>query len=340
MWDGYRIGNIEIGARHYDSFADSVSFRTSPAQGDRLPLSTDDDRVTAFELRRLAVPYPAMMTSLNQIGFDSYHWLVGVVQIDEPDADHRGAAVVWAVGAHYNEAGELVPLKGSEFMFPMAGRYRNDSYILEGKNIEFEVSGIRVPFKTFQLRGQMQSDLSVLPGATVYAEVSPFNDPVYGPLLAAGGLVNKNAKVVAAGTYLTKAYQQTGTANQRPDGIKVKAIDYEKPNLNRDGKVTVSFQQDGSYLASDHVTSVLLIDDANSEPVWIDYRGNTVERVDNTDALQGITLTIPAGTPIPHQPRAVVMTDVFPLYQQALTEANWWEQLLAKFLTWFYQLLP
>lgn len=340
MWDGLRFGNIEIGAKHYDNFQDTVGFRTAPAYSDRLPLSVGDDKVTAFELRRLAVPYPSMMTSLNQIGFDSYHWIVGVVDIDEPDENNRGNAVIWAIGAYYDESGQLVPLKGSEFMFPMAGRFQNDSYILEGKNIEFEVSGIRIPFKTFQMRGQMLEDHSVLPGATVYAEVSPFNDPVYGPLLAAGGLVNKNTKVVASGTYLTKAYPEDGTANQRPGNISVSEIIYEKPTLGREGKITVSFDQDGSYLAEDHVTSVLIIDEATAEPVWINYRSETNELVDDQGALQAITLRLPAGTPTPAKPRAVIMTDVFPLHQQTLTQATWWERFLAKLLTWFYSILP
>ena len=225
-------------------------------------------------------------------------------------------------------------------MFPMAGRYKNDAYIFEGKNIEFEVSGIRVPFKTFQMRGQLMEDLSVLPGATVYAEVSPFNDPVYGPLLAAGGLVNKNTKVVASGTYLTQAYSDLGTANKRPEGISVKSVSYEKPNLNKAGKVTVSFDQDGGYRADDHITSVLLIDDASGEPVWINYRSQTAELVDDSGALQGLILTIPAGTPTPDKPRAVVMMDVFPLYQEPLTQATWWERILAKLLNWFYSILP
>ncbi|MCG8673251.1 MAG: PQQ-binding-like beta-propeller repeat protein [Pseudomonadales bacterium] len=340
MWDGFRFGNIEIGAKYYDNFSDSITLQTAPAYNNRLPLFVQQDSVTAFELRRLAVPYPAMMTSLNQIGFDSYHWIVGVVDISEPDTDNRGNLIIWAIGAYYNEAGDLVPLKGSEFMFPMTGKYRNDSFMLEGKQIEFEVSGIRVPFNTFQMRGQLMDDLSVLPGATVYAEVSPFNDPVYGPLLAAGGLLNANTKVVASGSFLSSAYQSDGTANKRPENLTVENIIYEKPAINKSGTITVRFNQNSDYLAQDHLTSVLIVDDATGEPVWINYRTLTSELVDDNGALQAITLELPAATPIPEKPRAIVMADVFPMYQETLQPATWWERLMSRLLKWFYSILP
>ena len=340
MWDGFRIGNIEIGAKHYDNFSDSLRFRTAPALRNSLPLTVEAEKVSGFELRRLAVPYPSMMTSLNQIGFDSYNWIVGTVEIDTPDEKNQGGVIIWAIGGEYNEAGALVPKRDTEFMFPMAGSFQNDAFILENKNLEFEVSGIRVPFKTFQMRGQLKEDMSVLPGATTYAEVSPFSDPVYGPLLAAGGLVNKNLKVIASGAYLTRALPPQTRANIKPENISVSDLSYEKPTLSKPGKIVVSFEQNGQYLAEEHLTSVLIIDDAKSQPVWLNYRLQTKEEVDDAGALRKIELTIPAGTPIPAKPRAIVMTDVFPLHQETLKKASLLENLLSDLITWLKKLLP
>jgi outer membrane protein assembly factor BamB len=340
MWDGLRIGSLEIGAKHYDRFADTLRFRTAPALSDRLPLTVNDDAVSAFELRRLSVPNPSMMTSLNQIGFDSYDWIVGTVEIDDPDSANRGRFITWSIGGQPDADGPLVPYRGTEFMFPMTGRYQNDAFILENRNLQFEVSGIQIPFRHFEMRGQMRDDFTVMPGAAVYAEVSPFNDPVYGPLLAAGGLVNKNMKVVASGTYLTRALPADHRTATRPENVRVSRIDYVKPTLSAPGRVTVTLDQDGQYRSADHLTSILLVDDSQGEPVWLNYRLLTEEVTDATGALRQVILHLPKGTPVPGKPRAVVMTDVFPLHQAPLQSATFMESLIATLLNLIRSWLP
>ncbi len=65
--------------KRFGRFSDRFRFHTAPALPS-LPLSAGPDRVSAFELRRLAVPLPAFLPSVNQIGFDSYVLLVGAIR--------------------------------------------------------------------------------------------------------------------------------------------------------------------------------------------------------------------------------------------------------------------
>lgn len=75
-------------------------------------MKVGDDEVTALEWTRLAVPIPPMMPSLNQIGFDYLDWIIGAVDITDPDAQGGGKATLWAIGAKRDTEGRLVVRPG------------------------------------------------------------------------------------------------------------------------------------------------------------------------------------------------------------------------------------
>ena len=56
-------------------------------------------------MRRLAIPLPPFLPSVNQIGFDSYDWIVGTLEITPPDASGEGTALFWIVGARRGRGG-------------------------------------------------------------------------------------------------------------------------------------------------------------------------------------------------------------------------------------------
>src|SRR5205807_5231117 len=77
----YKSGGVHVvtggvGGTGGGAFDDTIAFRTGRAGGS-LPLTVGRGRVSALNLRRLAIPEPSFVPSVNQIGFDSYDFLVG-----------------------------------------------------------------------------------------------------------------------------------------------------------------------------------------------------------------------------------------------------------------------
>lgn len=314
-WGGSRFGSLEFTGKYKENFTDTLRFHTAPTQLDRLSLAVDAQQTTTLLMRRLAVPYPSMLTSLNQIGFDSYTWILSLVNKTEPDANGAGQFVMWAMGAEQNAAGQWVPKKDTEFTFPLYGRYQHDAFILENVGTPFDVSGIHMPLDVFQLRGQWDEQFVLREGATMYAEVDALKDATYGPLLALGGLLNANLKLVAAGTALTEAYGQ-GTLDKRPASIAVNNVSYNQPTFWRDGTLSVTFSN--GYQAKDHITNVILVNRTTGKPYFLDYRGQIEEKANANGALESITLTLPEDTSIGQKTDVYVMTDAFPLHKQDL----------------------
>jgi hypothetical protein len=79
---------------------------------------------------------------------------------------------------------------------------------------------------------------------------------------------------------------------------------------------TLALTRGATYPAADHRVGILLVD-GRGQPLGVDY---TAQRT-ATDAhgnVAKVTLTIPAGTPMPSHLKAYVTTDVFPLASREL----------------------
>jgi hypothetical protein len=263
-----------------------------------------------------------MMPSLNQIGFDSYHWILGALEVTDPDENHEGRFLLWAIGGYFNSEGVLVPDAATDFTFPMNGRYKNDFFILSNNNFTMEVTEVPVTFDLFQLRGRLNAeDLKVFPGASAYAEVECMTIPTFGPLMALAGLCsNVTEKLVAAGTYITERYSPEGTANKRPEGVSVSDLTYVPPTATETGMVSAALALTPGtlYPADEHVAGIVLMDTATTTAVNLDYHENLSVTAAPDGSLAGVALSIPAGTPIPPAVKAVVVLDVFPLYEEPL----------------------
>ena len=202
-----------VGATGGGTFDDTIRFRTRPAGG-RLPLRVGTRRVSAFNLRRLAIPEPAFVPSVNQIGFDSYDFLIGTVARTAPGANGEGRVLLWVAGARRTHKGRHVVDPARSFAFPLLGRYRGDQLIMTGRNVPLTFSFGDVPVKLLQFRGELTPRLRMRAGNFLFAEVFCPGVPTYGPLLVFVGLCNKQGNLEASGTYLTSAYGRRGRANR------------------------------------------------------------------------------------------------------------------------------
>jgi hypothetical protein len=256
-----------------------------------------------------------MLPSLNQLGFDYMDWILGTVACTGPDANGQGKLIVWAIGGRI-EHGKLRVDPNSDFILPLSGVYRGDAFSLTNRNFTMEITGIPIPFNEFQLRGQLQADGRVQPGATSYAETQVLSIPTFGPYLVIAGLANNWwQKLVAKGTFITRPYH--GPANQRPAGIRAASLDYAAPTRAHAGQVTARFEieRSAAYSLAEHRPAIVLIDEAKFQAVSLDYRRLLSATADAQGNLASVTLTIPAGTRLPTRLRVFIMVDVFPLHE-------------------------
>jgi outer membrane protein assembly factor BamB len=297
------------------SISDSVRFRTAPVARRGPPLRTGPNRVSAFSFRRMAVPLPPILPSLNQIGFDSYEMVMGALDVGRPDARGEGSLLLWAVSTKRD--GNGVPRADGEgaFAFPLQGRYRDDSLLLSQSGLNLTFSFGEVPLRRFDLRMQVDGRLRARPGATLYTEVFCPEVPVYGPALIAIGLCNRDQKLPAGGTFITERYDRRGTANRRPRGVSVGKVTLARPAADADGAVVarLRLRKRARFPAARHVAAVLLTDAASGKVVSLDYKKALTQARDRRGNIRQVRLRIPAGTSLPARIRALVIADVFPL---------------------------
>jgi outer membrane protein assembly factor BamB len=313
---GLRVGPQTIGATGAGSFGDTIRFHTAPGGGS-LPLSKPTrSRATAFRLLRLAAPLPPFLPSVNQIGFDSYDLIAGTLAKSPPGPDGIGTFLLWLQGGRRDRSGRLVADPHASLAFPIGGRYRGNEFILSGKNLELTFSFGDVPLERFDLRGRMGADRRVKPGAALYAEALCATVPNYGPVLAAvTRLCNRDGKLVASGTFVTKPYAARGGANVRPRGVKVSKLVLQRPTQSADGSATATLKlaRGVRYRARSHAVHILLTDAASGDVVPITYRKNTSVTKDARGNIASVRLSIPSGTSMPPSVRAYVVSDVYPL---------------------------
>ena len=297
------------------SFSDRVMFETR-RRGSAPPLGTRPERVGAFNLRRLALPLPTLLPSVNQIGFDSYDWIAGTLERTK-DGPNRGRLLLWVVGSREDNDGRRLADPASEFAFPLRGRYEDDSIILEQRGFELLFTFGPVPLEPLGFRGNFGDDLEIDPGASVYGEVNCPEVPNLGGALIVAGLCNDEDKLISSGSYLTSDYR--GPANRDREGVRIRSAEISRPTPASDGSVSVEFGLDpGARFGSErHTADVLLTDAATGAPLPLDYNALTTVR-SREGRITGVDLALPAGTEIPARVQAWAIADVFPIGRRAL----------------------
>jgi hypothetical protein len=312
---GWRLGNLTLGGSRAGSFSGTFSFKV-PEAGPVLPVSIGTSQVSGLELTRLAAPIPSMLPSLNQIGFDYLDWLMGAVVMTPADANGQGKFIQWAIGAKQNAAGRLVADPTSDFALPLSGEYQNRDFVLTNRNFPMAITGIRIPFNLFELRGSLGANgVTVHPAA--YADTQALSIPTFGPYLVIAGLAsNWYEKLLVAGTYITRPYD--GMANHAPSGVTVKDVTFSAPTKSQAGQVVadLALLPGVSYPPDEHRLSLLLVDPTSTTAVFMDYHANTGFRADSYGNLQSVTLTLPKGLALPAHVRVYVLLDVFPAFEK------------------------
>jgi outer membrane protein assembly factor BamB len=318
---GAAIGNLQLGGSQTGPFSDSFTFRTESPNLPQPPLEVGEDSVTAFEWTRLAAPIPPMLPSLNQIGFDYMDWIMGVVDVSDPDENGQGTFMLWVIGAKRDAEGNLVADPDSDFMLPLNGRYQGNAIIVENENILMPVTGIPIPFNLMEMRATLGEDLTAEPGAALYADTEALSIPTFGPYLVVGGMANNvYEKMLVSGTFVTRPYPENGIANSHPDGVTLTEVNYTPAEGNEYGQVTAVLTAPSDFPWPDHRLAIMLVDSDTNTPVYLNYLDGTATEITTDNTKATITLTLPKDVMLPANMEAVIMVDVFPLARQPLNE--------------------
>jgi len=308
---------MTLGGSEAGNFEGQFNFRAAATEGG-LPLSISADKVTGLEWTRLAAPIPTMLPSLNQIGFDYIDWLIGPVVVTVADANGRGKFILWAIGARHDDKGQLVADPSSDFAIPLNGRYQGSDFILQNQSFPMAITGIKIPFNLFELRGRLVADGNST-YAAAFADTDTLGIPTFGPYMVIAGLANNwYQKLLVSGTYVTRPYD--GTVNHAPQGIHVTNIGFQPSDGKAPAQATAEFSLDPgvSYPVSQHRAALLLVDPQSNEAVYMDYLANTSPQADADGNLKSVTLSIPAATVLPAAMKIYVMLDIFPAAQKSM----------------------
>jgi outer membrane protein assembly factor BamB len=317
---GLRMGNLTLGGRKLTSFQSTFQFQVRDPHPNPLAIRTSPRGVPCFEWTRLAVPLPTMLPSLNQIGFDYLSWLIGVIDIEEPDQHGRGRLLCWAIGARRDQHNRLVVDPASDFALPLSGRYQHNAFQLSNANFTLKITGIPIPFHTFQLRGAWDKDLRSLPGSTAFAATEVLSIPNFGPAMVLAGLANGVwRQLTAVGTFLTRPCPAESSAHLKPLNVEVISGRIKPPGGGKPGWVTVKLAvTTGTYPAAEHRGGLLLLDPEDGSVLPLDYHPLLKTTADEQGNLASISLTLPPDSQIPKRVKVIVLLDVYPLHQAVL----------------------
>lgn len=297
---GLQFSGGEVGGQYDETF----TFTIPPASDDRtLPLpvpANPGDPAGVWEFSRVAAPLPTILPSYNQIGFDSIHYLVGLVE-----ERHADFALGWVVGARLAQGANVTEVDpATRVLFPVEVRYRGGLLTLvnqHGFNIEF--NAIRLPFELFRAATRVDGTGAALESPHLNVRAVCGGITTYGAFLRQLGFCNPQTDllVVAGGAELAPF---GGGSAGAPSGVG--AVTFA---LDGDG-LTATLA--GSTLPSAaHSVSVLAIDDATHQPLTLDY-GYGTTRTTNPDGTLA-TVHVPLGTVTPPALlRVYLMVDAYP----------------------------
>ena len=216
----------------------SASAPRPPGGGCRWPWASN--RVGALTISRLALPLPALLPSVNQIGFDSYDLIAGTLKKTRPNRSGVGRILMWVVGAR-RAGGQTLADPHGNFAFPLEGTYRGDQVMLNASKVDMQFSFGPVPLRSLDFRGRLGADGRFGPGASLYGQVTCAEVPNYSVYLYVAGVCNPSDTLAASGTFLSDRYRG-GPANRRPAGLSVSRLRLRRPTASSAGEAKATLR--------------------------------------------------------------------------------------------------
>lgn len=296
-----RLGLKFFGGRTAGSIEKSFTFRVVGGSGAANPFtSAEDGAQSVIELSRLSIPTPSMLPSYNQIGFDSLHYIGGVIGTN---AD--GQAVVWFIEGRQSESGEVSINPEVKTRYPLLMDYSDGLVTLsnyDGFKINF-IGTWDMPFASYRINTALNSDGTFDKTATLTAVANCDEIAYYGPGLKLTGMSEfQTGQMFARGACNISAWEQA----TMPEGAGAVSVQLSET------AVTATFA--GSSLnKSDHIFSIMLAD-KNNNPLPLYYTQNTSVEANEDGTVRSVTLSFDKGENVGSAASAYVLVDTYPVW--------------------------
>jgi hypothetical protein len=304
MREGLRFFGGEVGGTFSEAFAFTVR---AVGTDDALPLpvpSAPGDPAGIWEISRIAAPLPTILPSYNQIGFDSLHYLIGLVEGTAP-----GVAVAWVVGGKLAEGSNTTVVDPTtRVLFPFEVTHDGGALTLTGTGFAIEFNLIRLPFEFFRIAGRIDAEGAAIRSPALNVSAVCAGITFYGRFLQQLGFCNPQTDVLTVFGGL-ELQPHAGGVQQPPAGVGTVAFSASATGV-------VATLSGTSLRADQHSVALLLLDAATGKPVALDY-GFTTERTTDAGGLVE-TVTVPFGSAPPGSVRAYLMVDAYPAARETL----------------------
>lgn len=288
------------------SLDQSIEVDVAPV-GPLVPFVVGAESTTALVLRRLSVALPSFAPSVNQIGFDSYDWLVGAIAV-VPESTRTGRVALYVHGARRERSGDWSVDRDSAFAFALVGAYDGAAVAVGARGVDLPFSFGDVPSDLLEFRFQFDDELVARPGASLYGETVCADIPFYGELIEQyTRLADTEGRMTTSGTFLTSGLDPDSPPARRPIGLDVVDVTLVRPTKDSPGSVEVAL----SGPVGANVFSLVLLDPGlAAQARALSLKPAASEPTDRDDQL---TFSIPAGAVLAHPVVAVVVAGVYPV---------------------------
>ena len=291
-----RMGLQFNGGSKAGSFDETFTFDLNPAGPATLPLpvATGGGPAGAWELYRMAAPLPTILPSYNQIGFDSLHYLIGVVEDD----------LAWVVGAmpvEGEDRAEVDPATG--VVFPMEMSYADGIVtMINDAGFSLEVMAFALELERFRVAARLDETGAAPDAARMVVSAICDDIPMYGAFVRELGFCNPQTDVLNVfGGALLRPHN--GGSVTKPSGLGTITFGYT-------GGIVTATLTGSSVKADEHVYVVLLVDHATGKPLRRDYRDRTFVATDDQGNVNEVAIAV--GDTPPASLRAYLMVDTYP----------------------------
>jgi len=295
---GLKFFGGDTGGTYEKEYTFTIPSRRGTAVPYRIP-SKPGEPSTVFEFSRLAAPNPTMLPSWNQIGFDSLHYLGGVV---EGSGD---TMLVWVIGGKLDN-GKTVVDPSLEVRYPLNLEYDRGLvtlYNYEGFKINF-IGSWDMPFGLYRLATKANPISGKILRSPAFSAIA-LGDEIefYGKFLKLMGMTEFDTGHMAVFGGMNMELYGKGYATM-PAGV---------------GKVTFSAGEtkatvklEGSRLKKGaHVYSLLLVDEKTGKALPLYYTKKTVVTASDDGNITAVSVSYEDGQ-VEGAVKAYLMVDTYP----------------------------
>jgi len=286
------------------TFAFRVPARAAGAIPYRVPRQPGDPS-TVFAFYRLGAPNPTMLPSWNQIGFDSLHYLGGLVE------EQGGKALVWVVPGRLHNGGTVVNPE-LEARYPLTLDYEGGLltfYNYEGFKINF-IGSWDMPFGFYRVSTAANPATGAVLRSAVLNVIALCDEVEY---------YGRFLKLMGMSEFDTGHMPVFGGMNLRlhgkgPAGLPAGA---GKASFSIDETSATVTIEGGRLKKKDHVFSLLLVDAGTGKAFPLYYTKHTAVKTGPDGTVTGVSVRYKKGE-VKGDVRLYYMVDTYPAAKERL----------------------